>query len=293
MQNWREELEREVQSRTAELSKANRAMRREIAERKRIEREIEAKNIELEAKNAELERFTYTVSHDLKSPLITIKGFLGRLEKHASDGSYERLTADMGRIGSAADKMQALLHDLLELSRIGGLAEEPEEIPMHELIDEALQIVEGAIAESSVRVQIAPDLPMVRGDRRRLLEVLQNLIENAAKFMGEQAEPMIEIGVRHEAEGNVLFVKDNGVGINPPYLERVFGLFNQLDQTIDGTGIGLAIVKRIVELHGGRIWVESAGLGQGCCFCFTLANEGTPRSREEVDERATVEHPSC
>jgi signal transduction histidine kinase len=121
-------------------------------------------------------------------------------------------------------------------------------------------------------VDIAPDLPTVYGDHARLVEVVQNLVDNAAKFMGEQPDPRIEIGLRGtDTDGKpILFVRDNGIGIEPQYHDRVFGLFSKLDAQSEGTGIGLALVKRIVEVHGGRIWVESDEPGQGSTFCFTL-----------------------
>ena len=122
-----------------------------------------------------------------------------------------------------------------------------------------------------IKVEIEKDLPVVSGDRQRLVEVMQNLIDNAAKFMGDQPTPRIEIGVRKEGNQQVLFVKDNGIGIDASYHERIFGLFDKLDPRSDGTGVGLALAKRIVEVHGGRIWVESEGKGTGSMFCFILA----------------------
>ena len=144
----------------------------------------------LEEKNSELERFTYTVSHDLKSPLITIKGFLGFLEQDATNGNIVRLKADIQRIGSAADKMQMLLNDLLELTRIGRLMKPYQSISFEELAHEAVELVHGQIQSKGIHVSIQENLPTVYGDRQRLAEVLQNLIDNAAKFIGDSTRPI-------------------------------------------------------------------------------------------------------
>jgi len=246
---------------------------RDVTDRKQIEIERESLIQKLETQNAELERFTYTVSHDLKSPLITIGGFLGYLEEDALKGNTEKLKHDIQRINTATGKMKRLLNELLELSRIGRLMNEPETIPFADLVREAMDNVHGQLEASGVTVQTQPDLPAVHGDRQRLVEVMQNLLDNAAKFMGDQPDPRIEIGQRGEKDGKPIFyIKDNGIGIDSAYHERVFGLFNKLDPRAEGTGIGLAIVKRIVEVHGGRIWVESEA-GKGSTFCFTLGKE--------------------
>ncbi|HLF75828.1 MAG TPA: PAS domain S-box protein [Anaerolineales bacterium] len=251
------------------------AMVRDVSIRTWVESEREKLIEELEAKNAELERFTYTVSHDLKSPLITIKGFLGFIEADARSGNIQRLEADIRRIGDAAEKMQRLLNDLLELSRIGRLTNRPEEIRFNELVAEVLELVHGRLSQRSISVHVEENLPSVFGDRQRIYEVLQNLIDNAAKFMGEQPSPRIEIGRQGEMGGKpVFFVRDNGMGISPEYMDRIFGLFDKLDPQSEGTGIGLALVKRIVEFHGGRVWVESE-LGKGATFFFTLPVPGT------------------
>jgi signal transduction histidine kinase len=115
---------------------------------------------------------------------------------------------------------------------------------------------------------------VVYGDRPRLREVLENLVDNAVKFMGDQPHPYLEIGARREDVEVVVYVRDNGVGIEPNYQEKVFGLFEKLDAESEGSGVGLAIVRRIVEVHGGRIWVESEGSGQGSTFCFALPQGG-------------------
>jgi signal transduction histidine kinase len=226
---------------------------------------------ELESKNAELERFTYTVSHDLKSPLVTIRGFLGFLHKDAKTQNMEKFEKDLARIANAADRMQTLLNDLLELSRIGRIASPLVELPFEQLITETIELNQGAIKEGNVTVEVEPNLPVIQGDHTRLVEVAQNLLGNAIKFMGDTPKPRIEVGTRGEDSDGmvVLFIRDNGIGIDPEHHDRIFGLFNRLDPSIDGTGIGLTLVRRIIEVHGGRIWVESA-LGQGSTFLFTL-----------------------
>ena len=242
----------------------------ELRERTRVEAERERIIQELEAKNAELERFTYTVSHDLKSPLITISGFVGLLESDAMSGNTEKFKSDLQRIQKAAEKMRRLLDELLELSRIGRLVNPPSETSFAKITEEALSLTRGRLMAGNIRVQVAPDLPLVRGDRPRLVEVMQNLIDNAAKFMGDQPTPQIDIGVRRDNNEPIFFVRDNGIGIQPAYHDKVFGLFDKLDPHSEGTGIGLALAKRIIEVHGGRIWVESEGQGKGSVFCFTL-----------------------
>jgi signal transduction histidine kinase len=234
---------------------------------------------ELELKNAELERFTYTVSHDLKSPLITIKGFLGFLKADTQSGNMKRLESDIQRISDAADKMQLLLNDLLELSRIGRVVNKPQSIDLNEMISEVLELLHGRLHSGtvSIRVTVAEQLPTIYGDRPRLFEVLQNLVDNAAKFMGDQPNPHIEIGQEGSTEDGspILFVRDNGIGIDPKFKDRIFGLFDKLDPHTEGTGIGLALAKRIIEFHGGRIWVESEP-GKGAAFYFTLPKGEVP-----------------
>jgi signal transduction histidine kinase len=166
--------------------------------------------------------------------------------------------------------MNRLLNELLELSRIGRMMNPPQSVPMEALVREAVENVRGQLEAGKIQVIIQPGLPAVFGDRQRLAEVVQNLVHNAAKFMGDQPHPSIEIGQRGEEEGKpVFFVKDNGIGIAPEFHERIFGLFNKLEPRSEGTGIGLAIVRRIVEVHGGRIWVESE-VGKGAVFFFSL-----------------------
>ncbi len=246
-----------------ENARLNSALQNELSQRKKF-------IIELEAKNAELERFTYTVSHDLKSPLVTIKGFLGYLEKDAHAGNFEKFRNDISRIETAVEKMQNLLQDLLELSRIGRLMNAPVEVSFNEIVQAALEIVHGQLEAKNVFIEYQNNNLALYCDPVRMTEVLQNLIDNAIKFMGSQSRPRIEIGsfINNKNE-NVVFVKDNGMGVAPEFHEKIFGLFNKLNSDSEGTGIGLSLVKRIIEVHGGRIWMESQ-VGKGTAFYFTV-----------------------
>jgi PAS domain S-box-containing protein len=247
-----------------------RVSNRDITDRKTIEKQREALIRELGQKNAELERFTYTVSHDLKSPLITIKGFAGLLEDDAVKGELLLLKNDIHRINDAADTMQELLTDLLELAQVGRIVRPLEKTPFSTIAHEAVNLLAGSLAERGVTVEIAPDLPVVCVDHARIREVLGNLIENAIKFLGNRPDPVIKIGVDMTGATPVFFVQDNGIGIDPLYLERIFNLFERLDASERGTGIGLTISRRIIEVHGGKIWAESEGPGKGTTFRFTL-----------------------
>ena len=245
-------------------------LQQELAGRIQAEAERELFIQELEAKNAELERFNYTVSHELKSPVVTMKGFIGSIGRDLQDMKYDRAQKDIIRVSTAADKMYETLSGLLELAQIGRVSEVITEVDLVQLAQAALDTAHEQIRVRNVAVKISPDLPKVHGDRIRLREIYENLIVNAAKYMGDQTEPLIEIGKRETDHTTILFVKDNGMGIDPRYFTRIFNLFEKMNPNSDGTGIGLALVKRIVETHGGKIWVEFEGLGKGSTFCFTI-----------------------
>jgi signal transduction histidine kinase len=240
---------------------------------KESEGRLAAANRELNARNAELERFTYVVSHDLKSPLVTIRGFLGYVERDAREGDLGHLEGDVGRIRAAADRMGQLLDDLLELSRTGRVVRPMVDVPLSDVVREARTLAAGRLLARGVSVVVEEPLPLVRGDRSQLVALLQNLLDNAARFMGEEPNPGVWISSRTEGAGDgeaIVAVRDNGMGIDPVHHERVFDLFHRLDPSSGGTGLGLALARRIVQAHGGRIWIESEGGGRGSTFCFAL-----------------------
>ncbi len=196
---------------------------------------------------------------------------LARVEV-ASPASYFDQTADLGGAVNSVARHRGRLYAATSKGVSVGQRPNPfEEVAFGELVREALEELAGPVAARGVAVEVAPELPPVYGDRTRLRQAVGHLLSNAVEHLGEQGEPRIEVGARDDGPEAVLFIRDNGRGIEAKYHEKVFGLFERLDpEASEGTGIGLALVKRIVEIHGGRIWVESEGRGRGSTFCFTL-----------------------
>ena len=165
--------------------------------------------------------------------------------------------------------MGKFVDELLDLSRVGRITNPPTDVPFDEIVRDALKASEGLIRAKQVEVRIDAIFPIVHVDRVRVIQVMQNLITNAVKFMGDQPKPRIRIGIDEINGEHIFSVSDNGIGIASEHHERIFELFNKLDPEIEGTGIGLGLVKRIIEVHHGRIWVESES-GKGSTFKFTL-----------------------
>ncbi len=242
----------------------------DIIQQKRLEEERECLIRDLEERKAELERFIYTISHDLKNPLVTISGFIGILEKDIVQSDGNTVQTDITYISDSIKKMQKILDELLKFCRTGHSARSRETFSMDDLVKETLQSLSSEIDEKGVKIHVFSDLPVVYGDQERLYEVVLNLLKNAISFLGDQTDPMIEIGMKYDGGEPVFYVRDNGMGIDPQYHEKIFDLFEKIDQQSTGSGVGLAIAKRIIELQGGRIWVESDGENKGSTFFFTL-----------------------
>jgi PAS domain S-box-containing protein len=239
------------------------AFLRDITARKQAEQD-------LQKKNAEIEQFIYTVSHDLRSPLVTVKTFMGYLEKDMAGDEREQLAQDIKYIHGAADKMKLLLDELLEMSRIGRVETPSVRVSYREVVDEVLDDLAGVIKERTVDIHQTDTDQMLFGDHPRLCQIWQNLIENAIKFCRNDCIPRIELGVQPLNRETVFFVKDNGIGIDPQYHSKIFGIFEKMNPKSPGAGLGLSMIQRIVEKCGGRVWVESEGSGKGACFFFTL-----------------------
>lgn len=252
----------------------------DITQRVKDERVIKQQLEELGRINSELERFSYTVSHDLRSPLVTIKGFVGLLREDLQDNNEQQIREDILRIENATDKMQQLLEDLLKLSRVGKVVDQYEEFSMTDPAREAHELLFGMLKNNTCKVEIQKNMPLVHAGKARIRELFQNLIENAVKFSMSTAEPLIKVYVRNDNGENVFCVEDNGIGVEKKYHDKIFGLFNKLDNNTPGTGLGLSLVKRIVDNYNGRVWIESDGMNQGTIVCFTV---NTEKQSDKID----------
>ncbi len=246
---------------------------RDVSERKQMEQQLDNTLADLKRSNAELEQFAYIASHDLQEPLRMITSYIQIIEEDykgkldADADQYITFTVE------GAKRMQMVIDDLLAYSRVGMRGEPFTPTSMSSVLSKAIANLEVAIEESHA-VVTHDQLPTVLGDESQLIQLFQNLVGNAIKFRGDGA-PIIHVGVEETPEDWVFSVRDNGVGIDMKYAERIFTIFQRLHarEEYPGTGIGLAVVKKIVERHGGRIWVESTP-AKGSTFYFTLPTRG-------------------
>ncbi len=268
------DLEKQVEDRTLALREAIRSLQNEITERRRAEAALEKKTEELGRSNRELEQFAYVASHDLQEPLRMVTSYVqlltrrykGKLDSDADE--FIRFAED------GAIRMWKLINDLLVYSRVGTQGKELEPTDCETALQQSLDNLKMAIEENGVLVTRDP-LPTVMADTPQLVQLFQNLLGNAIKFRRDEP-PRIHVSASRNGDGWIFSVRDNGIGIAPEYAKRIFIIFQRLHsrEKYDGTGIGLAICQKIVERHGGRIWVESE-LGKGATFCFSLPGKGS------------------
>jgi signal transduction histidine kinase len=285
-------MQMKVKQRTRHLHEANRLLEEEVERRRSIQRENESLIAELKTKNIELEQFSHTTAHDMRTPLITIQGYNDLLRLELAETATQDAIRYISGIGNASEKMYHLLDDVLRLAKLGKAAPTTEKLPFGEVIDAAIHLLDATIQEHRVEIHVDANFPVVRGNRIRLVEVMQNLIDNAIKYTSCTPQPVIEIRVRQEEEGTVFSVSDNGVGLLSCHRKLIFDPFSQVDPLSPGSGVGLAIVGRVIQQHSGRIWVESKGLGHGTTFNFTLPlleNEGLPGSVKATAMKQTYD----
>jgi len=275
--NLQRNLEIQVAQRTAELEekvqkldKSQKAMLYMVEDLNEVTSKMEEERRKLELSNRELDAFTYSVSHDLRAPLRAINGYSDFLLEDYSDKLDEEGKRFLGVIRNNASKMDQLITDMLNLSRISRTEMRMINVDMGRLAETIFREVATAEEQNNFELQVE-QLPVVLCDYALMKQVWINLISNALKYSGKSAVKKIQIGSRQEEGERVFFVKDHGVGFDSKYKDKLFGVFQRLhrDEEFKGTGVGLAIVQRIVHRHGGRVWAE-AEMNEGAIFFFSL-----------------------
>lgn len=234
---------------------------------------------QLERSNEEMEQFVYTVSHDLKSPIVTSMGFIGIIKKLAAQGKYEQALEKLDKVVKSNERMSQLITDLLELSRVGRMQMERQVLDLDELLASFVRLHGERLAEQGCSLSIVSALPTVHASRSRVLQVFENLLSNAQKYAVNPQGTRVEIGAHRDDGSWLVFVRDNGPGIAPEYHEKIFGLFYRLDVGGEGTGIGLAVARKIMKYYGGDIWVESQP-GAGTTFWMRFPDDEAVRDEQ-------------
>ena len=250
-------------------------LEKEVIQRRVLNEELAKRSDELQAINKELEAFAYSVSHDLRAPIRHISGFTELLQKNVATVVNDRGQRHMSMILESAKRMGNLIDDLLAFSRIGRAETHKTMVSLQQLVQEAQSELVQETEGRNINWKVGK-LPACYGDRSMLRLVLVNLISNAVKFTRTRPQAEIEIGsTNHKPDQIVMFIKDNGVGFDMKYVNKLFGVFQRLHapEAFEGTGIGLATVQRIVHRHGGRAWAEAA-LDKGATFYFSLSKSG-------------------
>ena len=243
-----------------------------------LTKQLEAYKRAMAERNRELDAFLYAVSHDLKSPLVSIEGFGSQLLRQHGETLEPSARFRLERICHNANHMQQLLSALLELSRIGRLDGPWETVDLADLVARVLKSMEAEIKARQIEMNVSEDLPSVQGEPRRLYQLFEALIGNAVAYIGTEPPRRIDITCDDGETQWLITIEDTGLGVPEAQIERIFGMFQRHHvKEREGIGTGLAYAKRIVETHGGRIWVESGGEGQGTAFHFVLPKAGSPR----------------
>ena len=248
--------------------------RREIVRRKRAEEMVRQAAQDLKRSNTDLEQFACIASHDLQEPLRTVAGFVTLLRDRYRGKLDDEADKFIDFAVDGVSRMSQLIQDLLAYSRVGTHGKQPEPTPCGRSLENALTNLQTSISKQNAKITYDP-LPVVMADAAQLTQLFQNLIGNAVKFRHDDVPPEIHVGAERQSDQWVLWVKDNGIGIPPDQYERIFEVFERLhgQKKYPGSGVGLAICRKIVERHGGRIWVESS-VGEGTTFYFTLPDAG-------------------
>jgi len=228
----------------------------DITQRKKDEQDLQHANHELRRRNDEMAQFVYTISHDLKSPVVTTMGFVGMIREDLAAGRVQEIGASVCHIERAMSHLNELIDDLLHLGRAGRTELSVSPIDLNEIAQTLGAQVQPQLSAAGASLRVQPGMPTVHADRRGLMQILENLLANAIKY-GRRPKLRVNIGAVEMDDELRVFVQDNGVGIPSQYHKRIFGLFQRLDCEQEGTGVGLAIVARVMELHAGRAWVES------------------------------------
>lgn len=255
-----------------DITKRKHAEEQMLALNQSLEEKVKARTMELEAANKNLESFSYSVSHDLRNPLTAINLYCNIIEDEFNSDDNEELKQMVQGIANNCQRMETLITDLLEFSRAGRKALEPELLNMEKLFRSVYDEIVMAAEEDDPEVQFeVGDLPDAFADETMIRQVVANLVGNAVKYSSKKPQPIIEVGATIETDSVTYFIKDNGVGFDPKKADKLFIAFERLHDTseFDGTGVGLALVKKIINLHEGRIWAESEP-GKGSTFFFSL-----------------------
>ena len=268
---YKDELEQKVISRTKNLNTTNEKLRREIIERKKIDKKLKERNEELVRSNDDLKQFASVASHDLKEPLRMVSVYVQLLATRYGKQLDEDAQSFINYAVDGAKRATGLIEDLLEYSRVDRRKGKPKLIDLNDVMSVVLKNLEVSIVKNDALLEIDP-LPKIYADTFQMVQLFQNLVSNAIKFKKEDTQPVVKVSVVENLQNFTFTVQDNGIGIDPQYSEKVFMIFQRLhsQNSYEGTGVGLAICKKIVERHGGKIWLTSRK-GEGTTFHFELS----------------------